>query len=119
MRKKRDHGLENLLHLDGDRYFIDDDGDYEVCFRVKESDVSEVIPHGISYSLVLINKRGERVVGFDNAHPVPSGPGRSRKKTVTNDHKHIGKRTSPYKYKGADKLIEDFWKEVDKVIKKD
>ncbi len=119
MRKKRDHGLENLLHLDGDRYFIDEDGDYEVCFRVKETDVSEGIPHGISYSLVLINKKGERVVGFDNAHAVKSGGGRSRKKTVTYDHKHIGKKMSPYKYEGANKLIADFWEEVDKVIKKD
>lgn len=114
---KKDHGLETLLHLDGDRYFIDEDGNYEVCFSVKNTDVSTGKPYGVSYSLVLIDKHGERIVGFDNAHPVPGGKGRSRKKTVTFDHKHIRDRTSPYNYQGAQKLVVDFWKEVDKILK--
>lgn len=117
MSIKNDHGLENLLHLDGDRYFIDDSGDYEVCFSAKKTKVSAEKPYGISYSLVLIDKHGDRLVGYDNAHAVPSGGGRSRKKTVTSDHKHIGDKVRPYKYQGAEKLMADFWKAVDKVLK--
>lgn len=117
MASNKDYGLETLLHLDGDRYFIDEDGDYEVCFSVKKTSVSTSKPYGISYSLVLIDKHGERIVGFDNAHAVPDGKGRSRKKTVTFDHKHVKARTSPYNYQGAEKLVADFWKEVDKILR--
>ncbi len=113
MAVKKDHGLEILLHLDGDRYFIDEEGNYEVCFSVKATKVSTGSPYGISYSLVLIDKHGERTVGFDNAHPVPGGKGRSSKKTVTFDHKHVRDRTNPYNYQGAVKLVADFLKEVE------
>ena len=117
MPGKKDHGLEILLHLDSDRYFIDEDGDYEVCFSVKRTKISAGKPYGISYSLILIDRHGDRIVGFDNAHPVPDGKGRSRKKTVTFDHKHVRDRTNPYNYQGAVKLIADFWKEVDKILR--
>lgn len=30
-------------------------------------------PHGLSYSLVLRAPDGERLVGYDNAHPVRDG----------------------------------------------
>lgn len=115
MLGSKDHSLEVLLHLDGDRYFIDEDGKYEVCFSVKKTKVSTGRPYGISYSLVLIDRHGERIVGFDNAHAVSDGSGRSRRKTVAFDHKHIGERTKPYNFRGAAKLVADFWKEVDKV----
>ena len=117
MAGRKDHGLEILLYLDGDRYFIDEDGNYEVCFSVRKTRVSTGKPYGISYSLVLIDKHGKRIIGFDNAHPVPDGKGRSSKKTVTFDHKHIRDRTTPYKYQGAVKLVADFWKQVDKILK--
>ena len=108
MISNKDHGLEVLLHLDGDRYFIDEDGHYEVCFSVRKTGVSASKPYGIRYSLVLIDKHGDRIVGFDNAHPVPDGMGRSRKKTVTFDHKHVRDRTTPYNYQGAVGLVADF-----------
>lgn len=117
MAGEKGHGLELLLHLDGDRYFIDEDENYEVCFSVKSTRVSTGRPYGISYSLVLIGKHGERIVGFDNAHPVPDGKGRSSKKTVTFDHKHVRDRTNPYNFQGAVKLVTDFWKEVDKILR--
>lgn len=117
MVSSKDHGLDILLHLDGDRYFIDEDGAYEVCFSIKKTSVSTGKPYGINYSLVLIDKHGERIVGFDNAHPVPDGKRRSSKKTVTFDHKHVRDRTTPYNYQGAVKLVADFWKEVDKILR--
>ena len=54
MNIKDDHGLKNLLHLDGDRYFIDENGQYEVCFSAKKTKVSTEKPYGISYSLVVL-----------------------------------------------------------------
>ena len=117
MAGRKDHGLEILLYLDGDRYFIDEDGNYEVCFSVRKTRVSTGKPYGISYSLVLIDKHGKRIFGFDNAHRVPDGKGRSSKITVTFDHKHIWDRTTPYKYLGAVKLVAYFWKQVDKILK--
>jgi hypothetical protein len=119
MRKSKDYGLEHLLYLDGDRYFIDEKGEYQVYFKVKTTKSSTGMPHSVSYSLVLIDRSGSRIVGFDNAHAVPSGGGRSRKKTVPFDHKHIKDKTRPYNFQGADKLLVDFWKEVDKILKED
>jgi hypothetical protein len=40
MAGRKDHGLEILLYLDGDRYFIDEDGNYEVCFSIRKTRVS-------------------------------------------------------------------------------
>ncbi len=114
MTTKKDHGLENLLALNGDRYFIDEKGDFEVLFKVARVANSPERPHGIKYSLVLLNAKGERVVCFDNAHSVPVGSGPAKKRPKQHDHKHIGDKITPYAFKGAHALLQDFWKEVDK-----
>jgi len=116
MPKNRDHGLDNLLALDGDRYFVDDKGDLEVVFKVARVAKSPDRPHGIKYSLVLLNSKGERVVGFDNAHAVNQGSGPGKKRSKQHDHKHIGNKMVTYEFKDALKLLEDFWIEVDKRI---
>lgn len=59
-------------------------------------------PHGFKYSLVYI-KNGERVIGYDNAE----GKG---------DHRHYGDKEMPYKFRGIDKLFEDFYKDLKEVI---
>lgn len=59
-------------------------------------------PHGFKYSLVYI-KNGERVIGYDNAE----GKG---------DHRHYGDKEMPYKFRGIDKLFEDFYKDLREVI---
>lgn len=113
--KKKDHTIENLLILDGDRYFIKD-GKYEVVFKANLIEVSTERPHGLKYSLVLLNANGDRLIGFDNAHPAPKRRGPGAKKTSYYDHKHKGKRTTTYKFNDAQTLIENFWAEVDKII---
>ena len=63
---------------------------------------SEDKPHGYKYSLVHI-RSGNRVVGYDNAE----GKG---------DHRHYGDKEMPYKFKGINKLFEDFYKDLREVM---
>ena len=116
MSKKKDYGIDSLFVLNGDRYFIDDKGEFEAIFKVSKVTESPKIPHGIKYTLLLLNAKGERVVCFDNAHAVNkgSGPGKTRSKQY--DHIHIGDRVIPYEFKDAFTLLKDFWNEVDKQV---
>jgi len=72
MSVERDEGLDALLGLDGETFFVDANGHYRVKFVVKRVKADERKPHGLNYSLTLHDKSGERIVGFDNAHPVPT-----------------------------------------------
>lgn len=116
MTKERDFGLENLLALNGDRYFVDEKGAFEVIFKVNRVSVRPETPHGLKYSLALLNAKGERIVCFDNAHVASQGSGPGKKRSVQLDHKHIGNRLTPYEFRDALTLLQDFWKEVDKRI---
>ena len=76
-------------------------------------------PHGLRYSLTLHDTNGTRLVGFDNAHIVPTHRGRYAAAPETADHWH---RTGidagrPYEFKDAETLIEDFFNEVERVLK--
>ena len=55
-------------------------------------------PHGYKYSLVYIAK-GKRVIGYDNAE----GKG---------DHRYYGDRTEAYRFESLEKLIEDFYIDI-------
>lgn len=57
-------------------------------------------PHGYKYSLVYISN-GIRVIGYDNAE----GKG---------DHRHYGKEKKPYKFRGIDRLLEDFYRDIER-----
>jgi Family of unknown function (DUF6516) len=69
-------------------------------------------PHGLDYSLTLHGPDGERLVGFDNAHPV----GRQRHGTPQ-DHRHRLRSIRPYEYWDAATLLGDFWETVDAVLR--
>ena len=101
MTKKRDFGSDSLLALDGARYFVDDKGDLEAIFKVTSVAVSPGRPHGLKYTLMLLNAKGERIVCFDNAHAVSQGSGPGKKNSKQYDHKHIGKKVTPYEFKDA------------------
>jgi hypothetical protein len=64
-----------------------------------------------------LKSRGERLVGFDNAHPVRKtrGPGGGGRKA--RDHRHRLKAVRPYEYRDAASLLGDFWADVDAVLK--
>jgi len=54
----------------------------------------------------------QRLVGFDNAHPV----GRGRRGEPL-DHRHRLQTVKPYAYEDAAALLADFWQAVDAVLK--
>lgn len=69
-------------------------------------------PHGLDYSLTLHGPNGDRLVGFDNAHPV----GRQQR-GAPQDHRHRLRTVKPYDYRDAATLLADFWSEVEAVLK--
>ena len=74
-------------------------------------------PHGLSYSLTLHAPDGTRLVGFDNAHPAMDRRGPGTRRRGEHDHRHRLRTIRPYDFKDALTLLEDFWKEVDAVLK--
>ena len=57
-------------------------------------------PHGYKYSLVYI-VNDTRVIGYDNAE-------------MKGDHKHYGTIEKDYDFKGINRLLEDFYKDIEK-----
>lgn len=55
-------------------------------------------PHGYKYSLAYVVE-GKRVIGYDNAE----GKG---------DHRHYVDKVEPYKFESLDKLIRDFYSDI-------
>lgn len=113
----RDHSLDTLLELDGQVLVVDDAGKFWVRFKVRRVEPTPERPHGLDYSLTLHDEANDRLVGFDNAHPVRPTSGPSGKKRKSRDHKHRFRTIRPYDYKDAATLLEDFWTEVDAVLK--
>jgi len=117
MREPRDPGLDALLLLDGEIFFADAAGKHFVKFVVRRVEPSAERPHGLSYSLTLHGADGERLVGFDNAHPVPSQGGPAGRRNIAHDHRHRFKTIRPYQYRDAATLLADFWTQVAAVLK--
>lgn len=115
-----DGGLSYLLDLDGEIQVQNEQG-YWVKYEVALVDKSSDRPHGIKYSLSLHAPDGTRLIGFDNAHAV---------KPVGSHFKHAGKRYPfdhrhrhatdeglLYEFDTATKLLQDFYQEVDRVLR--
>ena len=68
---------------DGQVLVVDPEGGHWVRFVVTRVPVSPEKPHGLDYSLTLHGPDGERLVGFDNAHPVAR-----QKRGEPQDHRH-------------------------------
>lgn len=113
---KHDPSLDVLLDLDGQVLVIDPEADHWVRFVVTRVPPDEAKPHGLDYSLTLHSSDGERLVGFDNAHPVRTARGPGGKGPGAQDHKHRLKTVRPYEYRDAASLLEDFWQEVESVL---
>lgn len=120
MSEARDPNLDTLLDLDGQVLVVDPEGGYWVKFVVTRVPVSPEKPHGsftgkaswLDYSLTLHGPSGERLVGFDNAHPVGRG-----KRGEPMDHRHRLQTVKHYAYEDAATLLADFWQAVDAVLK--
>ena len=116
MARDRDLGLDTLLDLHGQTLFVDENGHW-VKFVVLRTEVTPDRPHGLSYSLTLHAPDGKRLVGFDNAHPVRRRRGPGRRAPAESDHRHRLRTVQPYEYTDAATLLEDFWEEVDAVLR--
>ena len=114
---EHDPGLDALLVLDGQIFFIESSGRYWVKFEVRRVEGSSDRPHGLRYSLTLHDGTGTRLVGFDNAHQFRSGAGPGRAKKAERDHAHRFDSVRAYRYRDAATLLADFWAEVDRVLK--
>jgi hypothetical protein len=110
--KDRDPNLDMLLDLHAQVLVVDPEGNHWVRFIVTRVPVMPEKPHGLDYSLTLHGANGERLAGFDNAHPVGK-----RKRGAPQDHRHRLRTVRPYDYQDAAALLADFWMLVDEVLK--
>lgn len=116
-KRRDDPALARLLDLNGE--VMEVGGGFWIALRVRRAAVSEAKPHGIAYSLVLIGPKDERLVCYDNAHPVKAGRGPGGRKPVAADHRHVRSRIAPYAYTDAEALMRDFWTDVERVLKEE
>lgn len=116
MTLQKDSGLDNLLLLHGESFAVDEAGKLWVKFDARSTAVSAQRPHGIKYSLTVHNEHGERILGFDNAHPIKEGTGPGAQTRIEYDHQHKGERIRFYRYKDATTLLEDFWHAVESIL---
>lgn len=112
-----DRSLERLLWLDGE--IMEVGGGFWVGIRASLVPAGPERPHGIDYSLCLFGRGGERLICYDNAHPVAKGSGPGKRKGKHRDHVHKGTRVRPYAYVDAETLLTDFWDDVYKLLKKE
>ena len=116
-RRASDHGLEFLLGFDGRIHHLEKG--YWLKFEIARVTATTNRPHGLSYSFTLHAPDGTRLVGFDNAHGVALAGSKFRRRPATVDHWH---RTEddpgrPYAFKDAATLIDDFFDEVERVLR--
>ncbi len=106
-----DFALETLLDLNG---FIVEIGEgFWVKIEAKQMRIDPNKPFGIKYCLTLHNPEGERIFGIDNAHAAPKSSSKE-----PHDHMHKGTRIQKYSYLSAEKLLADFWSEVENILKR-
>lgn len=112
MPPPRDPTLDVLLDLDGQVFFVDPEGAHWVRFVVTRVPASPEKPHGLDYALNLHGPGGERLVGFDNAHPEGK-----QERGEPQDHRHRLQTIRTYEYRDAVTLLADFWRAVDAVLR--
>jgi len=115
-----DEGLSVLLELHG---FTAEVGDaFWISMKARVVEKSPGRPHGIQYALTLHRPGNERVVGYDNAHQPKVGRGpsaASRTRALAFDHMHFKGTITPYTFESPVKLLEDFWADVETILKEE
>ena len=104
-----DHELALLLSLDGFEFHFA--LGHTVKIAAREIAATKHRPYGIKYSLTLHDPSGRRIYGMDNAHGI-------RRRTEY-DHRHVhgARKALPYQYRGPAKLLEDFYREVERMMR--
>ena len=101
---QRDRTFDGLLGLNGQVYVVDAKAGLAVRFDVHPSAATEHNPHGIDYRLRLYGPTGQRLVGFENSHPM---------RHSAFDHMQGLRSVRAHAYRDAAALVEDFWDDVD------
>ena len=109
MSNDKDYTLDTLLEMNG--YILEVGNNHWVKIEARCVKVDQYRPAGIKYSLTLHTSTGERVLGYDNAHAASKSLPKS-----TYDHFHKSGNIRSYDYKDAASLLEDFWKDVERII---
>jgi hypothetical protein len=112
-----DDTLSYLLDLDGEEIVYD--GGYVARFKVKEIAATPEKPHGVSYSLTFHAANGRRLMGYDNAHGVAHKGGWFVERQPAFDHWHRDEsdKGRPYQFVSTEKLIADFFDEIERILK--
>jgi hypothetical protein len=119
-RDRPDFGIEALLNLHG--WIHEVGGGFWISVKAIRVAPDSGRPHGISYSLTMHGPSGDRIVGFDNAHLpyIGAGPARkSQRKERGSDHRHFRGRVAWYDFVSPEKLMEDFWDDVQRVMEEE
>jgi hypothetical protein len=105
-----DHELEVLLSLNGFEFQFAQS--YRVKIAARRVAAASTRPHGVRYSLTLHDPTGRRIYGIDNAHRISGG-------RPEFDHRHVygARHVAPYVYRGPVELLEDFYREVERVLR--
>jgi hypothetical protein len=112
-----DHGLEFLLAFDGRIHLLEKG--YWLKFEVKRTAADKARPHGLRYSFTLHGPGGKRLIGFDNAHSIRPPRSSFRKAAAGHDHWHRTENDAglPYRFVDAETLVDDFFREVERVLR--
>jgi hypothetical protein len=105
------------LDFDGQVFVVDPRAEYWVRFVVRRVEPSPERPQGLNYSLTLHGPHRRRLVGFDNAQAVRQSPRPGGAAKGACDHRHRMDTVRPCRFKDAATFIEDFWAEVDRLLK--
>lgn len=116
MLSDEEHALEFLLAFDGRVHWLE--RGYWLKFEIGRVEPSAGRPHGLNYSFTLHAPDGKRLVGFDNAHGVAAAGSRFKRRPTATDHWHRTESDEgrPYEFVSADRLLEDFFGEVRRVL---
>jgi len=78
-----------------------------------------LLAFNLSYSFTLHAPDGARLIGFDNAHNVPHRGSRFERRGEATDHWHRTEKDSgrPYVFTNAQRLLDDFFDEVECVLR--
>ena len=88
-------------------------------FEIKRVKARKSRPHGLSYSFTLHAPDGMRLVGFDNAHGIAHRGSQFKKTSQASDHWHRSEADMgrPYDFKDVGTLLDDFFNEVERVLR--
>ena len=111
-----EHTLEFLLAFDGRTHWYE--GGYHVRFEIKRVRKTKARPHGLKYAFTLHDPKGNRILGFDNAHAVKPQGSKFKAKAEAADHWHrtANDKGRPYQFTDAATLVEDLFNEVEREL---